>query len=862
MQFHIEQETERNLREGMTAEEARREALRAFGGVDRYVEQARDERPGSALEDLVADIRYALRWLRRTPGFSVVAILTLALGIGSNTAIFSVVNAALLRSLPFAEPDRIVKVSLVMADEPDMVWSYPKYEVLRAEQRVFAQVAGYSDWTGNLAGGGDPERLQGERVTAGYFDVLGVRPLAGRVFTEEEARNPGQAHVALLSEAVWRRRFNADPTVLGRPVQLDGQATTVVGIMPAPFRGLSGNADVFVPVATIGNMLNGRWAHFMTVIARLDAGVTLERARSEVVALGARIDELYRSPRDDGPASAAVNRLEDLRIDPAMRRAVLVLFGAVTALLLIACANVANLLLARAAQRRREIAVRLAMGAQRGRLIRQLMTESLILAVLGGLAGVLVAWLGARVLSAQAANAGSVLGDSASGLNALVLARIPLDGTVLLFALGATLVTGILFGVVPALQASRADLTRDLKEGDARTGSAVGVRGLSSRNVLVISEIALAFTLLVGSGLMLRSLARLLDIDTGMNPRNLLTARVSLPESNSADASLRFWQGLVQRSASLPAVQSVGVADCPPLIGRCYVKPFWPAGQASSAPVPVGVHYVTPGYFHAVGARLQRGRVFRESDRVGSPPVVIINERAAQKYFPGENPLGKRVGVGGLPEGAEIVGVVADQRFAALEVPAEPDVYIAYAQVPQPAGYLFVRTSGRPMALASAIRREVQRLDPNLPVYDLQTMEQRVGTATARTRVTGLLLSAFAATALLLALIGVYGLVAYAVAQRTREIGLRMALGAARSDVARLILPYSAALVGLGLVLGLVGALGTTRALRSLLFEVEATDPMVFISLTVMTSIVGLAASALPAVRAARLDPLIAIRSE
>ncbi|MGH7470863.1 MAG: ADOP family duplicated permease [Longimicrobiales bacterium] len=864
MRFHIEQETERNMRSGMGPDAARSAALRAFGGVDRYVEQARDERPGSALEDLVADMRYALRWLRKTPGFAAVAMLTLALGIGSNTAIFSVVNAALLKPLPFADPDRLVKVSLVMPDEPDMVWSYPKYEVLRDEQRSFTQVAGYSPWTGTLAGGGDPERLQGERVTARYFDVLGVRPRAGRVFTEEEARDPGRAQVALLGESLWRRRFNADPAVVGRTLQLDGQAVTVVGVLPADFRGLSGNADIFVPVSTIGRMLNGRWAHFMTVIARLDDHVTLERAQTEVVALGARIDELHRSPRDLGASSAMVRRLKDLRVDPAIRRAVLVLFGAVTALLLITCANVANLLLARAAQRRREIAVRLAIGAHRGRLIRQLMTESLIMALLGGLAGVLVAWLGMRALAALAANAGSVLGNSASGFQAVLLARIPLDATVLLFALGATVITGFLFGVVPALQASRADLVSDLKDGGERSRSALGVRGLNSRNVLIISEIALAFTLLVGAGLMLRSLARLLDVDAGLNPRNLLTARISLPESNSPQASLRFWQELLQRSASLPGVHSVGVADCPPLIGRCYVKPFWPDGQTSSAPVPVGVHYVSPGYFDAVGVALRRGRVFTAADRAGSPNVVIINQSAAQKYFPGEDPVGKRVGAGGgfADPMAEIVGVVADQRFAAIEVPAEPDVYIAYAQVPMPTGYLFVRTSGRPLALAAAIRREVQRLDPNLPVYDVQTMEKRVRAATERTRVTGLLLGAFAATALLLALIGIYGLVAYAVTQRTREIGLRIALGAGRADVARLMLPYSALLVGLGLGVGLLGAWSTTRVLRSLLFEVETTDPLVFASLTALTLVVALAASALPAFRAARLDPLTALRSE
>ncbi len=821
------------------------------------------------METLLHDVRYALRSLGKRPLFAAVAILTLGLGIGANTAIFSVMNAALLRALPFPDPDRLVKVSLVTSAEPDMVWSYPKYEVLRDEQRIFSQVAAYSDWTGNIAGAGDPERLQGERVTARYFDLLGVRPRAGRVFTEDEARDPGQAHVALLGEGLWQRRFNGDPTVVGRTVQLDGQATTVVGVIPAEFRGLSGTADVFVPMATIGEMLSGRWAHFMTVVARLDPNVTFERARSEMLVLGKRIDELHRSPRDSGPSSAAVTRLEELRVDPAIRRSVLVLFGAVTGVLLIACANVANLLLARAVGRRREIAIRLAIGAGRRRLIRQLMTEALVLALVGGAFGVVVAWIGVKALAVVAASAGSVLGRQITGFNAVSLAGIQLDGTVLFFALGASLFTGLLFGVVPALQATRADLTSDLKEGGAARLGSLGVRGLTSRNVLVVSEIALAFMLLVGSGLMLRSLSRLLHTDAGVDPRNLLTVRVSLPESNSPEASLAFWQELLSRTSSLPAVRNAAIADCPPLIGRCNVRPFWPEGQTGSVPVPIGVHYVTPAYFSALGAPLKRGRAFDERDRMGSPSVVVINEAAAQKYFPGENPIGRRIGVGSglrggvsFAEGAEIVGVVGNQRFQTIEAPPEPDVYIAYDQVPQPTGYLFLRTDGRPIALAAAIRRDVQRIDANLPIYDVQTMEQRIGAATARTRVTGLLLAVFAAVALMLALIGIYSVVAYAVTQRTREIGLRIALGAARTDIAALVLPHSATLVGVGLGLGLLGAWSTTRVLRALLYEVEPTDPVVFVSLTVATVLVAFAASALPALRATRVDPLIALKAE
>ena len=863
MQFHIEQETERNIRQGMTPDVARREATRAFGGVDRYAERARDERTGSVSTDLGMDVRYALRTLRKTPGFTAVAVLTLALGVGANTAVFSVVNAALLRAMPFPEPDQLVQVRLTTADASDNVWSYPKYEALRDQQRSFTYVAGYARWEGNLSGVGEPERLIGERITAQYFDVLGVHPVAGRAFTEEEARNPGDGGVVLLSDALWRRRFNADASVVGRTVQLDGVPISVVGVLPADFRGLSGVADVFVPMSTVGRMLSGRFAHFMTVVARLDPSVTFETAQTEVEALGKRIDEQYRSPRDNTTWGADIKLLEELRVDPAIRRSVLVLFGAVTGVLLIACANLASLLLARGVVRRREVAVRLALGARPLRVVRQLMTEAMVLALLGGGVGVLVAWAGVRGLTDVAANAASVLGRDMIGFNAVALAGAGLDTTVLLFAFAISIGTGLLFGLAPARQVSRAELTSDLRQGGEATRARLAVRGLTTRNLLVVSEIALAFMLLVGSGLMLRSLSRLLDLDAGVDPRNLLTVRVSLPEPVSTDAATTFWPQLVERVAALPAVRNVAFADCPPLIGRCNVRPFWADETRTSEPQPVGVHYVTSGYFSALGVPIMGGRAFAPQDRTGSPPVVIINESAAQKFFPGQNAIGRRVAVaGGFAEGAEIIGIVADQRFQALEIPAVPDVYISSLQVVQGSGYLFVRTAADPLALAGAVRREVQRLNPNLPIYDVQTMEQRVGTATARTRVTGLWLTLFAVIAALLALIGIYGVVAYAVTQRTREFGVRVALGAASTDVAALVLRHSAAVVGLGVVVGLIGAWSATRVLRSLLYDVAPNEPAVFISLTVATLVVAFAATALPVRRATRVDPVIALKAE
>ncbi len=826
------------------------------------------------MDTIRQDIHFAFRSLRKRLLFSLIAGLTLAIGIGGNTAIFSVVNSALLRPLPFPEPERLVKVSLVapkqndrLANE-DMVWSYPKWEVLRDEQRIFSELAGYSSWSYTLTGEGDPERLEGEIITEEYFRLLGIRPSAGRGFVEEETRDPAKARVVVIGEALWNRRFNRDPNIVGREIRVEsGSPVTVVGVIPASFRGLTGRAELWTPVAAMGpEMLSERWSHFMTVVGRLAPAVTLERAQSQTAVLGRRIDERFAAPFGGGAWSATLRSLEQLRIDPNIRRSVLVLFAAVAGVLLIACANVANLLLARAADRRREIAVRLALGAQRRRLVRQLITEALVLATVGGSAGVLVGALGVRVLASLATNATGVLGR-VSGYTTVTLASISIDSTVLWFTLAATLLTGVLFGVVPALQATRPNLTVDLKEGATNALGLGRARGLTSRSVLVVLEIAVAFVLLVGSGLMMRSLGRLLSTDAGVDPRNLLTMRITLPPVYAPPARLQFWQQLTERVQTLPGVEQASVTDCPPLSGGCNGTLLWfrdrpPVAQGTEP--EVGVHWVSPDYFRTVRAPLKQGRTFEARDREGAPKVVLINETAAQKLFPGENPIGRLVGIGqgGFNDGAEIIGVVADQRFVSMETPAKPDVYISYAQSARGSATLFVRTTVEPTALINSVRKEVQRLDRNLPIYSVMTMEQRVADATARTRVTGLLLAVFAASALLLALVGMYGVIAYAVTQRTREFGLRIALGAGRRNVAALILRYGIAVVGTGMLLGLAGALAATRVLRSMLYEIEPTDPLTFAVLALATALVALAATAAPAVRAMRVDPLTALKSE
>jgi predicted permease len=835
-----------NVRERSRSDEAR--------GVRSGRDGRRSRDPG-----IGQDVRYALRSVRTRPLFAAVVVVTLGLGIGGTTAFFTLVDAALLRGLPFPDADRLVQVRLLAEDEPegDGVWSYPKYVVLRTESRAFDKIAGFSRWSGNLAGGGEPERLSGERVTAGYFDVLGIEPRLGRVFTEEESSDPGSARVAVISGSLWLRMFDGAADVIGRTVRLDGEPVAIVGVLPAGFHGLTGVADVFVPIATVGHMLNGQWAHFMTVIARVRPDLPLEGARTETAALGARIDELYRSPRG-GAWTADLQLLEELRIDPAIRRSMLVLFGAVTCVLLIACANVANLMMARAAGRKREIAVRLALGAGRRRLIRQLMTEAMVLASMGGVLGVVLGWAGIRVLASSADWVSSTR-PAQTRFGLFSPEAVTLDAGVLVFAVVATLVTGLLFGIAPALQASRANLTSDLRQAG---GEGAGFRVLTARSALVVAEIAAAFVLLVGSGLMLGSLKRLLDVDAGVDAHNLLTAQVSLPAADGA-SSPQFWQQLRDRLSSLAGAESAALADCPPLIGLCNVRPFRVEGAEQLEPQPVGVHYVTAGYFRALGVDVRQGRAFSDGDRAGSPPVVIINETAARRFFPGQEPVGKWIRVGGgFADGAEIVGVVADQRFAGLEVPPQPDVYVSWEQVPQASAYIFVRTAGEPALLAAALRSEVRRLDPDLPLYDVKTMEERVGAATAASRLTAMLLGLFAGVALLLALMGIYGVVAGAVAQRAREIGVRVALGAPRSGVIALVLRQGAILIVPGVLLGIAGAWSATRVLRSLLYEIDPGDPVVFAYLTLLTAGVTMLACAAPAVRALRVDPVVALRSE
>jgi predicted permease len=831
------------------------------------------------MHTLLHDLRVAVRGLRRRPGLAALAVLTLALGVGANAAIFSLLYAALLRQLPFHEPDRLMEVTLITPGregEPsrdDVVWSFPKAQTFMEEQRIYSHVALYRSGPVTLGLAEGAERIQGEEVTGRYLATLGLVPLIGRDFDVPEDRVPGATRVAILSHGFWLRRFGGERGVIGRTIHVDGLPVVVIGVMNRGFRGLSGQAEVWINAAAGDqNDLSQRWSHSWDMVARLAPGVTPERAVAEVSVLGARVAAAHPEPSYFGTANteakwgATSRPLDATRMDPAIGRSLVVLEVAVGMVLLIACANLANLFLTRAASRKREIAVRMAVGAGRRHLVRQLLTESALVAGLGGVVGLGVSVIGVRGLSGLLAGLSDAVGARLGGLSVIGLTNVRLDGTVVLFTFGVTALTALLVGLLPALRASRPDLTEALKDGGLQ--GVVGQRGFGLRDGLVVAELALAVVLLAGAGLMIRSLSALLAIDAGIDPSGVLTVRTAIPSpSYHPDSAVGFYAGLVERAATLPGVEAAALGNCPPLAGGCNGTVLWYRDRenppAGSEPL-VGVHHVSPDYFRVLGVPLVQGRVFTRADLRGGPKVVIINETAARQFFPNEDPIGKpiAVGQGGFHDRAEIVGVVGDMRFGTIEQPPKPDVFIPYLQAPRPGALLYLRTAGPPLGLVGAVRGLIRELNPDLPVYDVRTMNERVGLATVRPRLTVWVLAVFAAAALLLAAVGVYGVIAWDVAQRTREIGVRMALGARPAEVLRMVFRRGLGLILAGLVSGVVAALGATRLLRSLLYGVEPADPATFAAIVLVLGTAAAAAIWLPARRATRVDPVEAIRTE
>ena len=874
----IASRVERFIAQGMSPADARAEALRRLGAS---VEQVRDQLHHSAelrerrmrfheqVETFAQDVRYAARGLARRPAFTAIAVITLAIGIGATTSIFSAVNVLLLRSLPYARPSELMQVSMITPSgngrpgRDDMVWSYPKYITFRDAQRSFSELSLYTAQQYTITSG-DVELIRGEATGATYFRTLGIAPSRGVDFDREIDAHAGATRQVILSSALWTRRFNADPNIVGKTIDLDRQPYVIVGIAPLGFQGLTGRAELFMPITTRPQAdLAEANSHEFSLVARRRTSVTPAQAASEVRVLGRVVNDAHPDAISrNGVWGAAARPLDNTRVTPLVKRSLLMLFGAVAFVLLIACVNVANLLLGRASARRREIAVRLAIGAGRGRLIRLMLTESALLALLGGTASIAVAWAGTRALSAinplttaQAQRFG--------GLGAVTMSSVNLDWTALAFTMTVALAVGVLFGLVPAIHATRMSLASAMKDGTAQKHR----RAPSARRMLVIAEVALAVVLLAASGLMLRSLGKILAINPGFDSRNVLTLRLTIPPGGMArDSMPTFYTEMLDRLRAVPGVADASLVNCAPLNGGCNGTKIdlMDRPRVDIAGMPnIGVHWATPTWFSTMRIPFKRGRMFTLSDRAGAPPVVLINEAAAKAFWPNGDPIGKRVGVlqGGFEKGAEVIGIVGDVRQSP-DSAAKPDVYLPYYQSPSGRMMIFLRTQNEPTAVVADVRRALHDVAPLYPVYDVQTMSDRAAGATSQARFSAVLLGLFAATALSLAIVGIYGVMSLVVSARTREIGIRIALGADQSRVRRQVVGEGLSLVSVGAAIGIVGALVATRVLQSLLYDLKPTDPITYISIVAVLGAAAFAASWIPARRAARVDPVVALRSE
>ena len=802
------------------------------------------------MRDVLSDFRHAVRSLAKSPGFTAVAVATLALAIGANTAIFSLIRGILLRPLPFPAAERVVAVEEQNESKGDVSVSAPNFFDWQSQTRVFSAMGAYFTTGLALAEGSEPERLRATVATPGFFPALAVRPELGRTFTEAEAKR-GSEHVAVLSHGLWRRRFRSDPGVLGHLLRLDGESYTIVGVMPAGFRYPEEASDLWIPAAFGPNLERQRGAHYLDVVARLAPGIPLDRARTEMAAIAARLAAQH--PNTNTGYSASVRPLQE-KLVASVRRPLWILFGAVALVALIACANVANLLLARASRRRSELAVRTALGAPRSRLIRESLTESLVLASAGvALALPLAAW---------AIDLGVLAAPSLP-----LLAGVSLDGGVLAFTSGLTLLIGFLFGLAPALAASRLSPATALS-GVRSVGS--DRRSAALRRAFVVAEVGLALLLLTGAGLLLRSLQRLRGVDPGFEAERVLTFDLSLPASRYKDdaAIATFADSLVSSLSGLPGVRSASIVFGLPLTDLSFSSSFRVEGRpvAEAYEPSAQLRVAGRGYFSTLAIPLRRGRFFESTDRAGAPQTVIASESAARKFFPAGDALGQRIRFGARPgttriEG-EIVGIVGDVHDAGLDAGPIPEFYGCFEQAPVSEFSVVLASSGDPRTLARSARERVAALDPELPVTGLGSLEGVVSRSVARPRFFLRLLAAFAALSLLLASLGLYGVMASTVGQRTREIGVRVALGATRGTVLRRVLGDAARLLLLGAALGLAASAAATRVMAGLLFEVRPTDFLTLTAATVVLSAVGMLAAYLPARRAARLDPVKALRAE
>jgi predicted permease len=885
---HLQMHVDDNRRLGMSADEARRQALIRLGGMEQAKEAYRDRRGLPVLETAFRDLRFAWRLVRRSPGFSAVILATLAIGIGANTLMFSVVNTLLLRPLPYREPERLMTVRTVEAvrRRPSMT-AAPDFYAYRRQNRTLVQLDAFYTQPYNLTGGHEPLRIPTLVASAGFFDTLGVLPTVGRGFASPDEQW-GSHRVAIISDGLWKRQFGGDHQILGEPITLNGEPFIVVGILPPQFSFLGMDVQLFVPMAFApGDNMNSHSNNFLRMVGRLRADVSRDQAAADLEAISSAI--IAEQSVNQGTAIDVVP-LRDTLVGRDVRTALLVLLGAVGCVLLIACANLTNLLLARAAARQREIAVRLALGASRGRLLRQFVVESLLLALIGGGLGLALAYAAA---------------DALNLISQRVLPRaadIRVDPVVLAFTFAIATATGILLGLAPALHTVTTDVNGGLKEGSRSASDSRGRRRL--RTALVVAEVALSLVLLAGAGLMVKSMYQLLHVESGFSADGVLTMQINLPAQKYVDKrlerefspeayarSIAFFGDVVQRVRNVSGSQAVGLTNGLPLGGQIWGKnvTFYDRPLPSDARglPPIQYRVIAGDYFRALGIRIRSGRAFTDGDTAQAPKVAIVNREFVRRHWNGQDPIGKVISVnpplqvlpkavveearraGAIPPDYEpdrftVVGVADDVLYGGLENAALPLVYVPYAQGSEGTTNMFlvVRTDGQPLALTGAIREQIAQVDRDQPVSSIQTMEARVAASVAQRRMQMNVLGAFAAVAVLLAAIGIYGVMAYSVTQRSREIGIRLALGAAKQDVTGLLLRNGLTMVAVGLGLGLIGALLVTRVLRTLLFEVSATDPVVFATILALLSATAWLATYLPARRAARLDPLVTLRNE
>ena len=822
----------------------------------------------SLLEDLRHDVRYARRMLRSNPGFAIIAVLILAVGIGATTAIFSVVNATLLRPLPFRDPERLMSVFLRMpvqygSGEIDMVWSYPKYQAFLDAQRTFSETAIHVADAFTLTTDDGADRVVGESVSARYFSILGVQPQRGRFFLDAEDRATGGDPSVVISDAFWRERYGAAESAVGSMIDLNGRRYTIIGVAPAGFAGMSGTARVWPLFTAIRGLptLQSATTHQFEVVARLTPTATPAVAKADMVNVGRVINATYPDDGGNSVWRAAGYTLQELRVDPTVGRSVIVLAIAVSLLLLIACVNVANLLLARAAARRREIAVRLAIGAGQGRLVRQMLTESAVLSLAGVVVGIAFAAFAVRALSSMAPLAAANLSTVRGALTAISLGSIALDGRVMIAAVVVAVFTAVVAGLVPAVAATRFQVADAMRQGAAATPAFSGLRRLTSRGALVMAEIALAVVLLVTSGLMVRSLGALFAAQVGYRPDGVLTARVALASSrvSNQQAVGPVWDELVQRLSAIPGVTSVAVGSCAPVGDRCEGTGFRLAGRSEQA--HVSFHAVSPNYFATLGIPLVRGREVSPDDRREAQSVVVINSTAARTIWGTDDPFTTPIPRDDARP-IDVVGVVGDVRYENVQEAPKPAIFFPIAQMTRSRAMVFVRTTGDPSALATVVRNEIKAVDRNHTVSDVQTLRGRMYEATARDRFATQVLTAFAVTALLLAAIGIYGVLSLAVAQRRRELGIRMALGAERRGVLTMILGQAMGIAAVGGAIGGVAALMAGRALGSMLYGVTAADPVTYVVAALVLGLAVLAAAIVPAARATQVHPMVALRSD